>query len=258
MLPVRWVVIFMLAAFGGDCVAYFEEYPPFETDNPFPVCDLTPVQTDRTEDEPYVFSYIDSEARFYVWNDDSYEWYMRMENSAGEILVAPFSIGWRCLAGIGNVYKADLNRDGTADFFLHTWYCGAGLSALNEAYTFFLSNGNKFDVVAIDVTVSQPEDFIRIPQDNECVLLHLTGASAEAGMTADGKYHNFWVYNLLRFRGSAIVVDNSVIKGFPRWIWFTESPNRKETRMLSPAQKVRLWDSLDLGNIQKLHASPGE
>ncbi len=91
-------------------------------------------------------------------------------------------------------------------------------------------------VMSYDV---EERDFMDVNQDGKAEFLHTTFVFGEAGK--DGKLHNYWVYNLLKFSGTNLVSANALDARLPRWIWYTYKPNHKDTDQLTAAQRERLW-----------------
>ena len=58
---------------------------------------------------------------------------------------------------------------------------------------------------------------------------------------ADGKSHNYWVYNLLGFSGTNSISANARHPGFPKWVWHKLKPNHTDTDQLTADQRRRLW-----------------
>ena len=100
-----------------------------------------------------------------------------------------------------STYSADMNQDGIPDFMVNIWSGGCGLAA-EGIQTDVLGNGHE--------------------------------------KTRDGRDHHFWVHQLYRFSGSQMVEANQADSRFPKWVWFSNKDNHKETDLLSTFQKRRL------------------
>lgn len=57
----------------------------------------------------------------------------------------------------------------------------------------------------------------------------------------DGKAHNYWFLNLIRFQDGRPVLANAIHKRFPVWIWFTHKPNHQNTIQLTDRHKQELF-----------------
>ncbi|MCS3807609.1 hypothetical protein [Xanthomonas sp. 4461] len=59
--------------------------------------------------------------------------------------------------------------------------------------------------------------------------------------TGDHRWHTFWVYRLMRFRGTRAIQANRALPGLPNWILYTHrTGNSNPTTRLSDASKRQL------------------
>jgi hypothetical protein len=88
---------------------------------------------------------------------------------------------------------------------------------------------------------AETRDLFDLDGDGSPEFVHCMFVGGEVGR--DGKSHNYWVYNLLRFSGTDIVSANRADHRFPKWIMFSHEANHTETRQLTADQRERLWRS---------------
>ncbi len=137
------------------------------------------------------------------------------------------------------IYCMDLNRDKKEDFIVRAWLAGCGLAGNNCDITFILSEGSGYKSTVVRDLWPTLEDFVNFNGDEKYEYVHTSLVRGEKGR--DGKTHNYWVYNILEFKGADVVVNNKADKRFPKWIWYTFKPNHKATTQLTSEQKQRLW-----------------
>lgn len=133
----------------------------------------------------------------------------------------------------------DLNRDGIPDFILVTHSGGNGLAAQITYITFLLSSPAGYIGHTVFSFDSEPRDLVDLDGDGSPEFVHCMFVGGEVGR--DGKSHNYWAYNLLRFSGTDIVSVNRADRRFPKWIMFSHDANHTETRQLTADQRERLW-----------------
>lgn len=139
------------------------------------------------------------------------------------------------------VYTADLNGDKIADFVTQTWSEGCGLAAEMTAATFFLSHGSEYVARALTCYDAEPKDFVDINKDGKPEFIYTVFVYGDGEKTKDGKEHNYYVYNLLRFEGTDIVSANDLDPRFPAWIYYRFKPSHENTDLLTVEQRMRLW-----------------
>lgn len=161
-----------------------------------------------------------------------------MKDRSGNVLLKPCEIGG--YQGFSpNVYTALLNEDKEPDYLIVTWSGGCGIAAGMASLSFLLSCDDGFQLAKMVTFYPDETDFVDLNQDGKPEFIHTTFIHGEKGK--DGKTHNYWVYNLLQFKGTKIVSANKLDKRFPCWIWYKFKPNHKNTTQLSSGQKSRLW-----------------
>ncbi|HTL71505.1 MAG TPA: FAD-dependent monooxygenase [Candidatus Eisenbacteria bacterium] len=140
---------------------------------------------------------------------------------------------------LGEVWEADLDRNGLPDLVVSASYMGNGLSP-DSAVILFQSAPGVFRRLDYETFGLEPRDFTDLDGDgrSEAVL-----ASLHQEESRDGKVHSFWVYTAYRIGGFSLNRMAFGECGFPRFIWCTEKPNARETQKLVDGQKRRYHSS---------------
>ncbi len=154
-------------------------------------------------------------------------------------------------AGGMEAYTADLNGDGTRDFVLFSYSGGCGLAGGNCNVAFVLSCSNLYRVTTVQTLFPDLCEFLLLKGTRCFVQTSFDGVDS----CKDGKWHNFWIYNLVEFDGGEVRVKNKAYPGFPRIIWYSFKPNHRETDLVDEAQKTRL-KAAALANIFWKPAEP--
>lgn len=135
------------------------------------------------------------------------------------------------------VYGADLNGDGVADYAVYNDSGGCGLAGQLKYVTLLLSSPTGYGCVRVMSYDAKPADFVNI--SSQTYLVHTSFISGEEGK--DGRHHNYWVYNLLKISGKTLVLDNTPDRRFPKWVMYSFDPNHRDTTQLTTEQRQRLW-----------------
>jgi hypothetical protein len=104
-----------------------------------------------------------------------------------------------------------------------------------------LSNGDTYSITETTSMGSGNEEFVDLNKDGRPEFIHTSFVGGEKGK--DGKRHNYWVYNLLRFKGTEILSANDLDRRFPCWIYYKFKPNHQNTDQLTAEQRMRCWRS---------------
>ena len=131
-------------------------------------------------------------------------------------------------------YCGYINDDDRIDFMLH-FYCGGnGLNADFNEVTLLLSNEHGYEATSIQTYGGGPEfHYLRIKGKPHFIMKSIGYESK----CLDGKTHSFWTYNLFEIKGYSLYLANQNHNMFPRTVCFTEDPQKKETKLLSPEDK---------------------
>jgi len=248
----KWVVLLGSMALCVSAHGYPKEHSPFQKGEApssvrLPACILVKSQSLAGDlaDYPSVL--------FFAAPNDPQKTTLKLERLSGTN-----AYGWRVTVLDGNgrpisapatndmsgdVYSvecADLNQDGQTDFLVNIWTGGCGLAAEGSKTTFMLSSGARYVASAFESFDFGPEDIVRFKEGGPCYFIHNDLVGNDDEKTKDGRDHNFWVYQLYRFSGDAMVKANEDDPRFPKWIWFTFKENHNETDQLTAKQKRRL------------------
>jgi hypothetical protein len=167
---------------------------------------------------------------------------LTLEGPDGHRLLGPSRISANLLSPYG--YAADLNGDGMSDYILmiHTGAVGAIGGGLSDV-VFVLSGGGQYRIWMVTSLYPGPHDFLDISGSGRFhfLLTDIVGPVDQI-RGKDGRYHNYWVYNLLAVEGPTLKLANSSIAGFPKWVMWTFRPNHDETDQLTAEEKLRLYN----------------
>ncbi len=145
--------------------------------------------------------------------------------------------------GNPEVWWADLNKDGKEDFLVRVWLGGCGtIYTFSCHVAFILSNNGGYKVTTVQTLWSGTEYFVDLKGDGRCQFIQTSFVHGRPERSRDGKFHNFWVYNLLEISGCRLVLTETLDRRFPKWIWYTHKPNHKNTTLITAEQKERLWE----------------
>jgi hypothetical protein len=133
----------------------------------------------------------------------------------------------------------DLNGDGLLDFVLPLASRGNSLGSLFHDLVIVLSSGSTYRIWVVPTAAPGREDFLTLPTHRSCVIVKSSFRSNEE--KAESKLHSYWIYNLVAVRNDELIVANRLDRRFPKWVWYTGSPNHKPTARLSAADKERIW-----------------
>ena len=84
-----------------------------------------------------------------------------------------------------------------------------------------------------------PNDFIKLG-DAKTYFIH---TDFMGGVGKNKRYHNYWVHNLIEFKGSKILSANKKNNIFPKWVWYSFAENHKDTDQLSSAQRQSIYSN---------------
>lgn len=125
------------------------------------------------------------------------------------------------------------------DVIIGTANPGNGLGASVSFVCFFLRSKDACTTVDAMTYDLDGNDFVDLNKDGQVEWIQTEFIHGCAGR--DGKTHNYWVQNLIRFQACRPTLANAIDKRFPSWIWFTYKPNHKNTVQLSDPQKQQLF-----------------
>ncbi len=142
--------------------------------------------------------------------------------------------GW-----ILQAYSGLINDDKVPDYVIVTGGTGNGILGWHQIVVFILSTKGSYKPVPVESWGADPStDLVDVNGDGKCEFIQ---TSFIGGQGKDGRYHNYWVHNLLRFEGSRCLSANKLDPRFPRWVWFKFKPNHADTDQLTKRQRAALW-----------------
>lgn len=158
----------------------------------------------------------------------------------GKVVGGPVTLGGSARLGL-RVWAANLTAAGNTgkDVIIGTPNPGNGLAASVNFVCFFLRSKDGYETVEGLTYHLDDNDFVDLNKDGRVEWIQTEFIHGCAGR--DGKAHNYWVLNLIRFQNGRPVLGNGIDKRFPSWIWFTFKPNHQNTTQLTDAQKQQLF-----------------
>ncbi|MHC4641680.1 MAG: hypothetical protein ACYS32_08545 [Planctomycetota bacterium] len=190
---------------------------------------------------------------------EGWQWsWLYVEDSDGNVISGPHVAYAKAWPKLG-VYCKDLNGDGREDFVIKYLLGGCGtIYTFGCNVVFVLSDGDDYTVTPTTGLWSGLDYFVDIKGDGRCRFIHTWFVNGSKVKGRDGKSHNYWVYNLLEFKGGKVVVNNKIAPHFPRWIWYTFKPNNQPTTQLTEEQKQLLWGQYENPIFREPQAQPIE
>ncbi|MCX6950868.1 MAG: VCBS repeat-containing protein [Verrucomicrobia bacterium] len=135
--------------------------------------------------------------------------------------------------------EADLNGDFFPDYIVVTHSGGNGLAGQYTYVTFLLSSPDGYVARTVFSFDAAPTDVVDLDGDGRPEFVHGLFVYGDPG--ADGRTHNYWVYNLLGFSGTKLVSANRSSRDFPRWVMYSYAPNHRDSVQLTAEQRERQW-----------------
>ncbi len=132
-----------------------------------------------------------------------------------------------------------LNEDTVDDWIVELETVGNGLAAWGARRLVLLSSPKGFRLIPLYTLFADDADYVDLNKDGKGEMIHTRLIYGEKG--ADGESHNYWVYNLLEFKGTDVASANHMDARFPCWIMYTNKDSHKPTDQLTAEQRGRLW-----------------
>jgi len=270
-MKIRLVIITLAVIVSSLCQGAWEPYNknhgPFAPDDwPKVVklerCDSLDVRYSRRyfEKKQY-FGFKDKpdSPRLCLAQRSGWQWsWLYIEDSQGNVISGPHVSYAEVWSRLG-VYSVELNGDGKQDFVIRYLLGGCGtIFTFSCNVIFVLSDGDDYAVTPTTGLWSGLDYFVDIKGDGKCRFIHTRFINGRGVKGRDGKSHNYWVYNLLEFKGGRVFVNNKLVPQFPRWIWYTYNPNHQPTTQLTDDQKQLLWGQYENPIFPKPQAQPIE
>ena len=137
------------------------------------------------------------------------------------------------------VYRVDLDGNGSDDFIVFSSYRGCGLAGYKYEVEILLKKGdNSYQKISYDTMANNPiEEFVDLDKDGkyEVIITDLYY----------GDKHNYFTYNIYEFKDYKLVNADVKFGGFPKFVWITNKPNDKDTAHLTKEQRMALTHEKD-------------
>jgi hypothetical protein len=246
---------------------YNKNHGPFDPDNwpkviKLKPCDSLDVRYSRRyfkQKKYYGFKDKPDAHRLCLAEREGWQWsWLYVEDSQGNVISGPKVAYARSWYRLG-IYCTELNGDGRDDFVIKYLLGGCGtIYTFSCNVIFVLSDGDDYTVTTTTGLWSGLDYFVDIKSDGQCQFIHTRFINGRAVKGRDGRSHNYWVYNLLEFKGGKVVVNNKFAPQFPRWIWYTYKSNHQPTTQLTNDQKKLLWSQYEKPIFREPQAQPIE
>jgi len=226
----------MPSAFG-----YFENYPPFKFSE-------TPPRHVNAE------LLVDNEKPDYKSKDSSIIARLKETSDNFDFILKE---GYIVLASLKEkitpfpyaVYRVDLDKNGLMDFIVFSSNRGCGLASQLVVVDIFLKKDDKtYQNINYEGFGSGLEDFVDLDQDGKYEIIIMDMYSSEK--------HNYFSYNIYELKNSKLINANSKFKKFPKFIWYTEDKNDKDTTHLTLEEKTKHIVKVDSKIQYKIVPSP--
>lgn len=150
------------------------------------------------------------------------------------------------------VYLGDFNGDGRNDLAIVVSSGGNGIASCRADVTFLLSGQRLPKPIVVSGYCPRRDDFVDLRDDGRCQIVQTCFVFGYGEPGKDGREHNYWVYSIFRVEDDRIVLDNTMVAGFPKWVMYTNQPNSAATNQLTDKQKTKLLTTEARCGIGKL------
>ena len=136
------------------------------------------------------------------------------------------------------VYSVDIDKNGLEDFIVFYWYGGVGLGALSNRVDIFLKkDGQSYQRISYDTMAAGLEDFVDLNRDGRYEVI-ITGFYG-------GEKHNYFTYSIYEFNNFRLQNADLRFSGFPKFVWYTDKPNDKDTVHLTLKERQKYVSEKD-------------
>jgi hypothetical protein len=218
------LLVSLLFCYCTSAFCYFDEYPPYRFKDGQPKhLKLEPlVSLDKAE-------YKSKDSKIAVRLKETSDTLDFVVQDEGKVLV---KMNVKDTPLPDSVYQYDIDGNGLKDFIVFYSYRGCGLAAFyNKVEIYLKQNNRNYQKIYFDTMCSGLDDFVDLSNDGEYKLI-ITGFYG-------GKKHNYFTYNIYEFSGGKLVNADAKVKGFPKFIWYTNKRNDKDTKHVSPEERTK-------------------
>ena len=234
-------IIFLAASLECNIctgVAFHEKYPPFDlkiwNDRTLKASPINrPVEEGVFQDGDLSISW-----KTIIFEFSEIE--IRYRNRLIEKVELPGGREW--VDFLGDIYYADLDRNGLFDIVISPANFGSGLGSFYKtALIHFQTKTGQFRRLEFISLYFDIGDFVDLDGDGKWELLMLQLTQLES---LDKKVHSYWVYVPYRVDRFNLALDRNGLSDFPKFIWFTDSPNNQPTDKLPQKEKDQYLGTL--------------
>ncbi len=218
------LLILLLLSNISPAQAYFENYPPFRFSQNPPVSFKTNLLVDY--DHPEYKSNDGKVIAKLNETSDTFDFLLKV----GGVVLQEKKEKSTPLAYA--VYEGDLDKNNISDFIVFSSERGCGLASQLSIVDIYLAKADGgYDCVHYESLGGGIEDFIDYNKDgsSEVLISDMYG----------GDKHNYFAYSVFKIEDGRLVNANHDIKGFPKFIWYTEKKNDKDTKHLTNDEKAQ-------------------
>jgi len=220
----------LLCLSTGLANAYFENYPPYKFGQNPPAMIKTNLLVDydhgdyKSNDGKVIARLVETSDIFYfILSVNGVALQENKERST------PFAYA---------VYEGDLDSNGLKDYIVFSSNRGCGLASQLAIVDLYLSRADgRYDRVNYEVLGGGIEDFTDLNNDGSCEVI--------LGDMYGGKGHNYFVYSIYNIKNGKLLNANSEFKGFPKFIWYTNKKNDKDTKHLTAEERQQFIHKMD-------------
>ena len=219
-LVIIWTVVL---CFTVRAYAYFENYPPFKFSENAPEHIQAELLVDYDKPD---YRAKDSKITAHLnETSDSFDFILK----DGDLILA--SLQERATPFPYAVYRADLDNNGLDDLIVFSSNRGNGLAAHLVVTDLYLKNiDGTYQNINYEGLGTEIEDFVDMNKDGktEIIIMDMYG----------GEKHNYFSYSVYDIKNARLVNVDGKFKGFPKFIWFTDKKNDKNTTHLTQNEKA--------------------
>jgi hypothetical protein len=144
--------------------------------------------------------------------------------------------------------ELDLDGNGLGDCIVFRQYFGNSIAILDGKVDIFLRfSDTEFKHIYYEGFCIGTEDFVDMDKDGKSEIITLDFVR---GADKKGKEHNYWGYNIYELVDGKLVNANDKYDGFPKYVWYTEKNNDKDTAHLSEEDRATFTEQKDSEIIQ--------